>query len=438
MNAMPKRSDAPRTAVRQIALFDSTPTPKSYKKAVQVVHSKPRAPMSLLQRKISNSLLKNAIQKKPDADGFWSIRITDLGKEIGFDSNNREYLRESVLALMRIVFEWDVVASESKKSLWKASVLFPDLEMTSELLRYRISSQLREQVLNPDMYAMIDMNVVAKFKRASSLALYEFCVRFERIGRTAEIPWENFRDMILGETTEAKSYLEYKYFKQKVLKPSVAEVNAQADVHVELRETHEGRRVKNISFAVIKSSPPQLLAVLEDERVLALVGEMIGLGLLQSEAKRLSTQHRPDELAAAIAYVKRRMSDKRAAPVDNPAAYLRQALKNSWAVVAAEPQDQDASKSPAATKTSRADQLVAQYMAEQLKQAEAYFKELDTVDQDALVQRYNAQQEVPGLRIGAKAGKAAKTAYFTWLGIETWGHPTQQQLLEFATERLMG
>jgi len=280
--------------------------------------------------------------------------------------------------------------------------------------------------------------VVAKFKRASSLALYEFCVRFERIGRTAEIPWENFRDMILGETTEAKSYLEYKYFKQKVLKPSVAEVNAQADVHVELRETHEGRRVKNISFAVIKSSPPQLLAVLEDERVLALVGEMIGLGLLQSEAKRLSTQHRPDELAAAIAYVKRRMSDKRAAPVDNPAAYLRQALKNSWAVVAAEPQDQDASKSPAATKTSRADQLVAQYMAEQLKQAEAYFKELDTVDQDALVQRYNAQQEVPGLRIGAKAGKAAKTAYFTWLGIETWGHPTQQQLLEFATERLMG
>jgi len=435
---MAKRSDTPRTAVRQIALFQVPDVPKPYKKAVQVVHSKPRAPMSLVQRKVSNSWLKNAVQNRPDEEGWWSIRIADMATEIGFDSNNREYLRDSALELMRIVFEWDVVAAEGKRPKWKASVLFPDVEMTAEVVRYRISTQLRDQVLNPDMYAMIDMNVVAKFRRASSLALYEFCVRFERIGRTAEIPWESFRDMVLGESTEAKSYLEYKYFKQKVLKPSVAEVNSQADIQVELKETHEGRRIKNIWFAVHKPGPPQLEVVIDDERVMKLVGEMVNIGLLQSEAKRLTTQHQIEELTAAVAYVKRRMADKRAATIENPGAYLRQTLKNNWAIVESLPAEAETKKGLPARKASGADKLLQQYMAEQLKQAEGYFNELDAADQDALIQRYNAQQEIPGLRIGAKPGKAAKTAYFTWVGLQTWGEPTQAQLLEFATEKLMG
>lgn len=436
ISLMAKKPATPRTPVRQIALFQTPDVPRPYKKAVQVVHSKPRAPLSLVQRKVSNAWLKNAVQTSPDEDGFWSLRIADLAEDIGFDSNNREYLRDSALELMRIVFEWDVVASVGKRVKWNASVLFPDVQMTSEHIRYRISTQLREQVLNPDMYAMIDMNIVKKFRKAPSLAIYEFCVRFERIGRTAEIPWETFRDMVLGESSESKSYLEYKYFKQKVLKPSIAEVNAQADMQIELKETLEGRRIRNLSFEVVKTGPPQLEVVIDDERVMVLVGEMVKIGLLQSEAKRLVGNYSVDELTAALEFLKRRISDKRAAPVENPAAYLRQALKNNWAIVDANISP-GKTKAPAASKTSKADKLLEQYMAEQLKQSDLYFKELDASDQDALIVRYNNQQPTAGLKIGKKAGKGAQVAFFTWLGIETWGHPTPEQLLEFATERLM-
>lgn len=434
---MAKQPAAPRTAVRQIALFQTPDIPRPYKKAVQVVHSKPRAPLSLVQRKVSNAWLKNAVQTTPDEEGWWSLRIADLAEDIGFDSNNREYLRQSALELMRIVFEWDVVASAGKRVKWNASVLFPDVQMTSDQIRYRISSQLKDQVLNPDMYAMIDMNIVKKFRKAPSLAIYEFCVRFERIGRTAEIPWETFRDMVLGESTESKSYLEYKYFKQKVLKPSIAEVNAQADISIVLKETLEGRRIRNVAFDIVKSGPPQLEVAIDDERVLLLVGEMVKIGLLQSEAKRLAGLHSVEELSAALDFLKRRMGDKRAAPVENPAAYLRQALKNKWAIVDAPAGSAVKARAPSAPKTSKADRLMEQYMAEQLKQSEEYFKELDASDQDALLARYNDQQPTAGLRIAKKSGKGAKVSFFTWLGIETWGHPTPEQLLEFATEKLL-
>lgn len=435
---MAKRPGDPRTAAaRQIALFQNPDVPRPYKKAVQVVHSKPRGPLTLVQRKVSNAWLKNAVQTTPDSDGFWSLRISDLAEDIGFDSNNREYLRDSALELMRIVFEWDVVATLGKRAKWNASVLFPDVQMTSDQIRYRISSQLKDQVLNPDMYAMIDMTIVKKFRKASSLAIYEFCVRFERIGRTAEMPWEDFRDMVLGESSESKSYLEYKYFKQKVLKPSIAEVNSQADIVIVLKETLEGRRIRNISFEITKSGPPQLALVIEDERVLALVGEMVKIGLLQSEAKSFAGKYSPEEISAALDFLKRRMSDKRAAQVENPAAYLRQALKNNWAVVDAAAGTPGKARAPATGKASKADKLLEQYMAEQLRQAELYFKELDASDQEELIVRYNAQQPTAGLRLAKKAGKAGQVAFFTWLGIETWSHPSAEQLLEFATERLV-
>lgn len=440
---MPKRSPTQRsTSVRQIALFQAPDIPRPYKKAVQVVHSKPRAPLSLVQRKVSNAWLKNAIQTAPDADGWWSLRIADLAMDIGFDSNNREYLRDSALELMRIVFEWDVVAGAGKRAKWNASVLFPDVQMTSDQIKYRISSQLKDQVLNPDIYAMIDMNIVKKFRRASSLAIYEFCTRFERIGHTAEIPWESFRDMILGESSESKSYQEYKYFKQKVLKPSIAEVNSQADITISLREATEGRRIKAIAFDIIKTSPPQIETSIDDGRVLVLVGEMVKVGLLQSEAKRLAQNHSVEELTAAMDFLRKRMADKRSAPVAKPAAYLRMVLKNGWAIVdeaavGSLATSRDAEAAAKAGKASKAQMLLEQYMAEQLRQAEAYFNELDAADQESMIERYNTQQSVPGLKVGKKAGKGAKVAFFTWLGIETWGHPSPEQLLEFATERLV-
>jgi hypothetical protein len=366
---------------------------------------------------------------------MWSLRIQDMAREIGFDSNNRDHLKEAALILMRIVFEWDVVAAEGKRAKWKASVLFPDVEITSEHMRFTISGQLRDQVLNPEMYALVDMNIVQKFRKATSLALYEFCVRFERIGRTAEVPWEMFRDMLLGESSESKSYQEYKYFKAKVLKPAVAEVNSQADMLVDMHEVYEGRRVRALSFTIHRPSKPQIETPIADDRALLQVGAMVEIGLLQSEARRLVATHQPAEIDAALAYVKRRMTDKKSSPIDNPAAYLRQTLKNGWAVVEAE--NSTSPRAPAADKDSKAKKLLDDYMLNQLNEARGFFQELDASEQGRLMERYNAQQEVPSLQVGKKPGRASQTAFFTWLGIETWGRPTAEQLLAFATERLV-
>lgn len=337
---------------------------------------------------------------------------------------------------MGIIFEWDVIAPESKRKLWKASVLFPEVEITPDTIRYQISRPMRDQVLSPDMYAMIDLNVVKRFRRASSLALYEHCLRFERLGRTAEVEWQLFRDMLMGESADAKSYQEYKVFKDKVLKVAVTEVNALSDITIVLLEVKDGRRVKSLSFNVAKSdreiensnSISNNGNAIEKEENLLDVGEMVKIGILQSEARQIVKKYTHQQIASALGYTRKRLADKKSATIDNPAAYLRKALANGWALVETED-----GKTQAKKRQESVANLSEMYKVETIKDAEAYFNELNPNDQIVLIEEYNATDVSPTLKIKrSKPGKAVRTEFFKWLAHKTWGEPKPEDLLAFA------
>lgn len=408
----------------QISLFASKETPDAFRKAVQIVHSKPKQPLSLLQRKLGNAWAKHAIENSPDEHGWWVLGIRDLAIDVGFDSNNRQYLKESAEALMRIVFEWDVMSPTNKRP-WKASVMFPEVEIHADHIRYQISSQLRELIVKPEIYALIDMNVVRRFRRAPSLAIWEFCSRYEKIGQTAEVEWEKFRDMVLGETAEAVTYQEYKYFKAKVLKPAVAEINAESNLTITLVEAKMGKRVTALRFMIEKKLVAEELV--DDGRAVELIGELVRLGVMQSEAKRMVKDHPLDAVKAALDYTKRRMTDKRAEKLDNPAAYFRHALQHRYAAPAADAPSQEPSQQPSPKMDLR-----EAYLQAQLGDVEGYFRELDAEDQSALIERYNEQAIGPLKLTKKKPSRAAEAGFRRWLVKDVWGEPSPEDLVDFA------
>ena len=416
----------------QISLFSIQETPDPFKKAVQVLHSKPKSPLSLLQRKLGNAWLKNAIENQPDKDGWWQLGIKALATDIGFDSNNRQYLKESAEALMSIVFDWDVIAPADKKIKWKASVLFPEVEVLSDAVRYQFSSQMRELMINPEIYALIDMNIVRKFRRAASLGIWEFCVRFERIGRTSEVPWEKFRDMILGESADNKTYKEYKFFKSKVLNPAIAEINSASNHTVALVESKIGKRVSLIGFSVTRQASPAPEA--EDDRLTLIMGELVKLGVPPSEARKISRENAFDAIRGALDYTKRRIADKKIARVDNPAAYFRNALANRYAP-SEETTRQATAPQPGAGKSV---DIKTAYASHQLSEAERYFQELEPEEQAAMISAYNAQQTSVSLQLKKKTTKVAQIGFFHWLSKQTWGEPSAEELLAFAQQMLSG
>lgn len=413
----------------QIALFHTKDAPDTFRKAVQVVHSKPLSSLSLLQRKMLNAWLKEAINTTHDSEGWWSIRIEKMSKDIGFNSKNRQYLKEAAEELMRIVFAWDVVTPQEKRVKWKASVLFPDVEISSDVIRFQIGAQLREHVLNPEIYALIDQAVLRKYRRAASAGIYEHCVRFEKIARTTLVPWQEFRDIVLGVSANKKTYEQYKAFKSKVLNPCVAEINAQGAIHIQLRETKAGKSVECVFFLVTKPKTELLLETKNNEITDELVGQMVKQGLMPSEARRLVNEYTEVDVRQALAYTNERRANKKAEKLENPGAYFRKALTQKWTKKS---DVEDVEEKGAELPKVKLPNIPELFKLKQMSEAQKYFKVLDADDQSLTIERYNNQQETNSLKLKAKKTKATEAAFSLWLSKDLWGAPSADQMLAFA------
>jgi hypothetical protein len=424
------RKKAGDTAEKQVSLFQASEPPDLLRKAVQAIHIAPKSgKLGLQQRKMFSSLIKNAIKQdavEPDRTSF-SITIGALSQDSGLNSNNTQYVKETINSLISTVVNWDYLAAD-KTAVWRASGLLAGAELQHAVLKYSFSEQIRGELLNPEIYALIDMRIAREFRRAHSLALWENTVRYEGIGITAKIPLSKFRDLILGQDRSAQSYQEYKLFKSKVLMPCIREVNELSDHLLELIEHKAGRTVEAVQFKVTRKQSMEVQN--PDGRNDALVDEITKLGIPRSEARKMLGQYGEQRVRSALAYVANRSAKKNAAPVDNVAAYFRKALSHGYVLP-----DAPASKSREleAPPQRRQVQLRDKYLVQKMADAREYFGELEIDDQTRLIERYNETVDAKNLKLSLpkKPSKLAETGFFRWLVLDTWGEPSADELLEF-------
>lgn len=427
------RKPANKGSDKQVSLFQTPEPPDLLRKAVQAIHIAPKSgKIGLQQRKMFSSLIKNALRQEAFEPGrtSFSISIASLSHESGLNSNNTKYVKDTVNSLISTVVNWDYLAAD-RSTVWKASGLLAGAELEQSVLKYSFSDQIRSELLNPEIYALIDMRIAREFRRSHSLALWENTVRYEGIGITAKIPLPKFRDLILGQDKASQSYKEYKLFKSKVLVPCIQEVNEVSDHTLELIEHKSGRSVEAVQFKVTRK---QSTDTVEDGDVKneALVEEVAKFGIPRSEARRLITQYGVQRIKAAIAYTLNRTTKKNATPVDNVAAYFRKALTHGYTL--ADGQGTETAAPAKESAQSKQEQIRDKYLAAKVEEAGAYFRELEIDDQTKLIERYN--ETVAGskdltLSPKKKASKLAQTSFFRWLALDTWGEPTSDDLLEF-------
>jgi hypothetical protein len=68
--------DSQRSVEGQISLFTSKETPDAFRKAVQILHSKPKEPLSLLQRKLANYAVEMGYLKESVVRAVVSPSVT--------------------------------------------------------------------------------------------------------------------------------------------------------------------------------------------------------------------------------------------------------------------------------------------------------------------------------------------------------------------------
>lgn len=428
--------------VMQGSLFPDEPA-NTFRKPVQVVHSIARADMTLVQRKCMNTWLKNAIENEADKDGWYSMSEADFRIAIGYESRNHQHLKESIRDLMGVVFEWDVLPKISlgngttlHGTDWEASVLFPNTRKVNGFVQYKINDVLKDKILRPEVYAIVDQNIGRRFTTASALVLYEHCVRFVNVGKTTPTTWQLLRNMMVGSDNE--SYEEFKIFNNRVLKSSIDEVNRATDIRIKEIRKRSGRVIDTIQFEVAKVQQEDRWQP-ESIDEMQMVGTIIAFGVPRTEARKITRVYSHERVQAAIEYVSARLASKHGEAITNTGAYFRAALKNDYAgkgdgAPAAKPSAPKAA--PAKVSSDGLSPLEKAFQVERMTEAEKYFNELDADAKRNFIEQYNAQQPTKSLQVAnSKPKVAARAAFFVWLANLTWGPATDKELLEFAKSR---
>ena len=181
------------------------------------------------------------------------IKVKDLVHVLNFSSKNDDYLKQSLESLVTSLVTWNILDKDTQS--WGVTTLLSHAAIEDGICHYSYSPVLREYLYNPRMYARISLSMQNKFSSKYTLAMYELCVDYLNFetgrGETPFISIDSLRELMGLHEGE---YGEFKKLNQKVLKPSVMELNEVSDINVSLVFDRISRRIISAKFCVTRKS----------------------------------------------------------------------------------------------------------------------------------------------------------------------------------------
>lgn len=209
--------------------------------------------LTLMQRKMINGLIFIA-QKNPESEIF-ETNAEYLKKICGFNLESNSYMQEQLKKIKDISFEFNYLEKD-KTIVWSTYDLLSEItfEFGSGKIKFAFPPTLRKNILNPAMYAPLNIILIAGLKCSYAIVLYEFLRDYLTAHSVPIMTIEDFRN-ILG--ISKNEYKLFQNFKVKVLNPATEEVNLKTDINCRyelLKETGIRNKYSHIRFFVNKKS----------------------------------------------------------------------------------------------------------------------------------------------------------------------------------------
>lgn len=308
--------------------------------------------LSLLERKVSNVLLRNAWDTLLTND-IHTIRIRDLAQAIGFNSGDMDLIKDTLRALRNIEIQWNTLGRD-RKNVWTTSGILASVRIFegSGVCEYSYPPPLRSILRNPNIFARLNLLIQRQFGSKYALALWEYAS-----GEVSLSGEENTKERCLTEWiavealhrllgSENPAYAEYKIFNRDVLKPAISEVNRVSNLEILDTETQrEKRKIIALRFSIASKESYQLPldldipSLLDEEAVSALptevneekaglVRRMIKAGVDEKGARGISRSYGVDRITENLEWAVAQIESGR--DIKRPGAFIVAAIRNDY------------------------------------------------------------------------------------------------------------
>lgn len=306
--------------------------------------------LSLLERKVSNVLLRNAWDSLVDQETH-SIKIQDLADAVGFDSNDIGLVKDAIRTLRGVEIQWNILGTD-KKNVWGVSGILASavIDDNTGMCEYCYPVHLRELLRNPNIFARLNLFIQREFDSKYSLALWEYAAG--QIALAGENPTEVITPWLtidalhelLGSTNP--SYEEFKIFKRAILNPAISEINRISDLEItNTEQQREKRRVTALRFSVNQKEAYQLPLGLTIPKILdeqeqsvlphaaneekaLLLTRLIERGIEEKVARGLVRGYGVDRISENLEWAERQIESGR--QIERPGGFITSAIRRDF------------------------------------------------------------------------------------------------------------
>lgn len=295
--------------------------------------------VTLTGRRLYNAMLQvaqarlAAMDAMPQADFMFEAPLPALLRTTGSSGEDRTAAKRYLREMRGLEVDWESTAPGDGVK-WRGFSMLSEVAIEvrngENWVSWSYPPSIMTVLREPQRWASIDLDVLARLGTYTAVALYEICARYRDnpsglTSRKAAAWWSD----ALNQAPGGADRREWRKFKSERVRPAIDEINRETDLEVELIEHKQGRAVVEVQFAVRRrlaaARPAAGLAVPVDAN---LVLRAESLGIREIKLEGLLTEFGDDRVRAQLDVLERRVANNRLAPLDNAYSYLRTLLRN--------------------------------------------------------------------------------------------------------------
>ncbi len=304
--------------------------------------------VTLTGRRLYNAMLQVAqsrllaMDTMPRADYLFEAPLPALLRTTGSSGEDRTAAKRYLREMRGLEVDWESTApGDSVK--WRGFSMLSEVAIEvrngENWVAWSYPPSIMSVLREPQRWASLDLDVLARLGTYTGMALYEICARYRDnpSGVTSRKSIDWWSDA-LNQAPGGAERREWRKFKSERVKPALDEINRETDIEIELIEHRQGRTVTEVQFAVRrKHVPPRSGALMGGPVDANLVLRAESLGIREIKLDGLLTEFGDAAVRLKLDVLERRIANNRRSPVEDAYSYLRTLLRTDAAVVV-EPQ----------------------------------------------------------------------------------------------------
>jgi hypothetical protein len=295
--------------------------------------------VTLTGRRLYNAMLQvaqarlAAMEAMPQADFMFEAPLPALLRTTGSSGEDRTAAKRYLREMRGLEVDWESTAPGDGVK-WRGFSMLSEVVIAvrngENWVSWSYPPSIMAVLREPQRWAAIDLDVLARLGTYTAVALYEICARYRDnpSGLTSRKPAAWWSDA-LNQAPGGADRREWRKFKSERVKPAIDEINRETDLEVELIEHKQGRAVVEVQFAVRRRMSPSRVPAGGPAPVDAnLVLRAESLGIREIKMEGLLHEFGDERVRAQLDALERRVAHPRLPALDNAYSYLRTLLRN--------------------------------------------------------------------------------------------------------------